>query len=460
MKRIMTRSLVVWFVTIAFFAGIALLGVRVILYNADWVQQPYNGHMASAGGLAHAGKIYDRGGSTLAYTENDTRMYYPDQTAREALLHVVGDDTLNISTAIQSMYRTSLTGYSFILGLGLPESLRPNSDVTLTVDTDACRAAYAALYGRKGACVVYNYKTGEVLCDTSAPSYDPQYPPEINEDNEEEYDGVYLDNVISSTYTPGSVFKIITAAAAIDNISDIETQTFTCAGSLDVEGNAITCEYAHGTQTFAEAFTNSCNCAFGEIAIQVGEEKMKETAEKLGFNGGDFKMSGIPIAKSHYDATGAGENYLAWSGIGQYEDLANPMLMAMICSAVANGGTASSPYIVEDDGKLLDKLGIAINKAKNVEMISSSTASRLRELMRGAGESYAYNRGVSLAGLSYCAKTGTAEVGQDKEPTAWFVGFIEDEAHPYAFAAVVAEGGYGIDAAAQVVSAAIGELVG
>ena len=460
MKRIMTRSLIVWLVTIAFFAGIILLVVRLVLYHDDWIQQPYNGHINATSSLANAGKIVDRNDTLLAYSEDGLRQYNDDATTRYALLHVVGDDSLNISTAIQSRYRSDLTGYNFILGLGLPDSLngKTNSDLKLTVDADACRAAYSALGYHKGACVVYNYKTGEVLCDVSSPSYDPADPPTITEDNEDEYDGVYLDNVISSTYTPGSTFKIVTATAAIENISDIDSQTFTCSGSLEVEGNPITCEEAHGTQTFSEAFANSCNCAFAQIAMQVGEDKMKETAEKLGFNSGSFSMSGIPIVKSHYDATGAGDNSLAWSGIGQYEDLANPTLMAMICSSVANGGTATSPYIVEDDGKLLDKLGIEINKASNTEMMSADTAARVKELMTGSAESYIW-RGVYLSGLNFCAKTGTAEVGEDKEPTAWFVGFTDDDEHPYAFAAVVVEGGYGIDAATPVVSAAISELV-
>lgn len=460
MKRIMTRSLILWFVTFAFLAGTVFLGVRVVLYSSNWVQQPFNGHLASASGLGRAGKISDRNQKALAYSENDERHYSDDLTTREALLHVVGDNTLNISTAIQSRYRTNLSGYNFALGVGLPESLSGagNKDLTLTVDADACRAAYSALGSHKGACVVYNYQTGEVLCDVSAPSYDPADPPTITEDNESEYDGVYLDNVVSSTFTPGSVFKIITAAAAIDNIPDIDQQSFTCYGSLDVEGNPITCEYAHGTQSFKEAFANSCNCAFAQIAMQVGETKMKETAEKLGFNNADFKMSDIPIATSRYDAIGAGENYLAWSGIGQYEDLANPMLMAMISSAVANGGTASSPYIVQDDGNLMDKLNISVNKSKDIDMLSSTTASKVKELMKASAESYAY-RGVSLAGLNFCAKTGTAEVGQGKEPTAWFVGFIDDPNHPYAFAATVVEGGYGITAATPVVEAAIRALV-
>ena len=99
-----------------------------------------------------------------------------------------------------------------------------------------------------------------------------------------------------------------------------------------------------------------------------------------------------------------------------------------------------------------------MNKAPDTDMMSSDSAARVRELMKGSADSYSF-RGVSLAGLNFCAKTGTAEVGEGKEPTAWFVGFTEDDAHPYAFAAVVVEGGYGIDAATPVVGAAIGALV-
>ena len=193
--------------------------------------------------------------------------------------------------------------------------------------------------------------------------------------------------------------------------------------------------------------------------MAVGEDKLKETAERFGFNKSDFRMSDIPIKASYYDATGAGKNYLAWSGIGQYKNLANPMHMAMICSAVANGGTATSPYIVENSGNILSMLGINTNKAGDVSMVSSSTATKLQSLMKAAADSYSYDYGVSIGGLDFCAKTGTAEVGEDKEPTSWFVGYTNDPNHPYAFAAVVVEGGYGIEAATPVVDAAIGALV-
>lgn len=461
MKRIMTRSLCILFVTIFFSAGIIFLGVKLVVNNSKWAQQPYNEHIASSGGFGKAGNILDRGGNLLAYSKNGERLYNDDLATREALLHVVGDESLNISTAIQSMYKSKLSGYSFFLGLGVPDSLRPNNDVTLTVDSASCKAAYEALSGHTGACVVYNYKTGEVLCDVSTPTYDPADPPKITPENEAEYSGVYLDNVVSSTFTPGSVFKIITAAAAIENIPNIDTIKFTCEGELDVEGHPIRCAdgEVHGEQTLSQAFSNSCNCAFAQIALMIGEDKLKETADKFGFNKSNFRMSDIPIVADHYDATGKGENYLAWSGIGQFEDMANPMHMAMICSAVANSGKETSPYIVEDNGNLLSKLGINVNKAGDVDMISASTASKLQTLMRDAAAHYGEEYGVSIAGLKFCAKTGTAEVGDGKEPTSWFVGYIDDPNHPYAFAAVVAEGGYGVEAATPVVDAAISALV-
>lgn len=461
MKRIMQRSYFVLIIALVFFAGLGFVSYKVVANSGRWVQHSLNMYLPSGGNFSDAGRILDRDGKVLAYTdESKHRQYSDDENVRRSLLHVVGDASLNISTAVQSMYRADLSGYNFVLGMGLPDSLR-SEDIKLTVDADACKAAYEAMDGLKGACIVYNYKTGEVLVSVSTPTYDPADPPAITEENAGEYDGVYLDNVLSSTYTPGSTFKIVTAASAIENIKDIYKRTFTCSGEYEVLGRTITCESAHGEVTFEEAFAHSCNCAFAQMAIEIGDAKLKQTAEELGFNHSGYTMSGMPIAASRYDAVGAGDNYLAWSGIGQYEDLANPAHMAMICAAVANGGTAVSPYIVEDDGKLLGKLGIKTNKAGDVNMISAELADKVRSLMRKAGEGYAEDSYVYLAGLKFCAKTGTAELGEDeygdRRTNAWFVGFTEDEAHPYAFAVVRVDGGYGIESA-SVIEAAVAEL--
>ncbi len=458
MKRIMQRSYLILIVSIAFFLGVCFLAFRVVTENSTWVQQPYNGHMSSSGGLAQAGSITDRDGTVLAYTDaSGVRRYSDDYMTRLALLHVVGDNSLNISTAVQSTYRTELTNYSFIWGLGMPSSLKSSKSLTLTVDAAASTAAYEALGSKKGACVVYNYKTGELLCSTSNLSYDPENPPEITEENEEEYDGVYLDNAISSTFTPGSIFKIVTAASAIDHIPDIYDQTFYCDGEYEIEGSKITCEESHGELSFDEAFSHSCNVAFAQIAQQLGRENLTETAEKLGFNQALY-LGDIPLTKSSFDVSKAGDNELAWAGIGQYEDLSNPMHMAILCASIASSGEAVKPYEIKDNESILKKIGLTQNGG-NIKMLSVSTSDKVKDLMRNAANYYYNVRGLDLAGLDFCAKTGTAEIGKDKEPNAWFVGFTEDDEHPYAFAAVVAEGGYGISAAASVVQAAISALV-
>lgn len=459
MKRIMQRSYLIFFITLAFFAGVAFLAVKLVLGCNDWVSKPYNGHMASTSGLAQAGSIYDRNDNVMVYTdEKGKRVYNGDHDMRCSYLHVIGDNSLNISTAVQSMYRTELTGYNLIFGLGMPKSLKTNDDIRLTINQNANKAAYEALGGKKGACVVYNYKTGEILCSTSSLSYDPQDPPEITKDNEDEYSGVYLDNVVSSAYTPGSIFKIVTAASAIENIPDIYEQTFECTGAYEIEGDDITCEESHGVINFEEAFAHSCNVSFAKIAQQLGSEKLTKTAEELGFNK-QFKMSNINVEKSVYDTKDANENQLAWSGIGQHTDLANPLHMAMMCGAIANDGTPKVPYLISNNTSILSKLGLTAGGETGEKMLSSDISSKVKDLMRTAANYYYNVRGLNIAGLDFCAKTGTAEVDKEKEPNAWFVGFTESEEHPYAFAAIVEEGGYGISAATPVVSAAISEIV-
>ena len=457
MKRIMSRSLIVFLVAILFFSGVCILGFRLVTNSNEWAQQPYNGHMNSGDGLANAGQIVDRNGEVLAYTnDKNERVYHQDKDTRCALLHVVGDNSLNISTAIQSMYRSDLTGYSLLLGLGIPQSMRASSDVQLTVDSEASKAAYNAFNGKKGACVVYNYKTGEVLVDVSTPTYDPQNPPVITDKNAQQYDGVYLDNVISSVYTPGSIFKVVTAAAAIENIPDIYTRTFHCSGAYDIDGAKITCEYAHGDCDFETAVAHSCNIACAQMAVEIGEDKMTKTATAMGFNK-QFEVNGIKLAQSKYSLKNAlGNNQLGWSGIGQFEDLSNPMHMAIMCGAIANEGTPVAPYLFVENS-FLQSIGISSSKAID-PMLSADTANKVKDVMRATANYYYNVRGLSFGGLNFCAKTGTAEV-EGKEPNAWIIGFTEDDTHPYAFAVVVEEGGYGIDAAAHVATTAVNSLV-
>ncbi len=447
MKRILKRSTLILVFTLLFIGGASFFCVELVFNADDWANQPYNAHISGNGGLEQAGAVYDRNGTVLAKTQGTDRVYNENYSVRVGLLHTVGDNSLNISTAVQSKYRSQLTGYSLIWGLNMPQSLRTSHDITLTVDANASAAAYDALsaYGKQGACVVYNYKTGEVISSVSTYSYDPEAPPEINESNEHEYEGVYLDHVLSSSYTPGSIFKLVTAAAAIENIPDLFERTWYCEGHEDIGGAEVRCVdgEAHGTLDFYGALEHSCNIVFAELAVELGPEKMTAAAEKMGINL-SYEIDDVSTAKGHYDVSKATTNELAWSGVGQYNDEVNPMQMAILCGAIANGGNSVNPtYIKSGTGDLLKMIGL--NDTKSRELLKSSTASTLSRSM----PSYTFGS------LSVRAKTGTAEVGDEKSPNAWMVGFSTDEDCPLAFACVVEDAGFGSQYARPVAETAM-----
>lgn len=452
MKRVRTRSMFVFVLVVLFFAGITFFTVNISLNAGSWVQHIYNGHTSGSGGLEKAGKIFDRNGVVLAQTVDGDRIYNDDYTTRLATLHVVGDNSLNISTAVQSVYRSELTGFSYIWGLEMPETFRGGNNLTLTIDSDACKTAYEALGGMDGAVVVMNYKTGEILCSVSSKTYDPQNPPEITEENESEYVGAYLNHVLSSSYTPGSIFKIVTTAAALENIPDIDSRTFECTGSAEIGGKKVTCMSQHGTINLDDGLAQSCNIVFAQLAYELGKDKMTAAANELGVNS-SFDVGHAPTVKGQYDVKDASENDLAWSGIGQYTDLTNPMQMCILMSAIANGGNRAEPYYVHSiNGS--DYSGFTAAEQSGKAMLKSSTAQRLNDMMRYTVSS---NYGDYMFGgnLTVCAKTGTAEVQEGESNDAWIVGFTRDEDVPLAFAVVVEDGTFGLSTAGPVASAAI-----
>lgn len=452
MKRVRTRSMFVFVLVVLFFAGITFFTVNISLNAGSWVQHIYNGHTSGSGGLEKAGKIFDRNGVVLAQTVDGDRIYNDDYTTRLATLHVVGDNSLNISTAVQSVYRSELTGFSYIWGLEMPETFRGGNNLTLTIDSNACKTAYEALGGMDGAVVVMNYKTGEILCSVSSKTYDPQNPPEITEENESEYVGAYLNHVLSSSYTPGSIFKIVTTAAALENIPDIDSRTFECTGSAEIGGKKVTCMSQHGTINLDDGLAQSCNIVFAQLAYELGKDKMTAAANELGVNS-SFDVGHAPTVKGQYDVKDASENDLAWSGIGQYTDLTNPMQMCILMSAIANGGNRAEPYYVHSiNGS--DYSGFTAAEQSGKAMLKSSTAQRLNDMMRYTVSS---NYGDYMFGgnLTVCAKTGTAEVQEGESNDAWIVGFTRDEDAPLAFAVVVEDGTFGLSTAGPVASAAI-----
>lgn len=452
MKMTSRRGFVVLLLVVAVLAGLGFLCFKLAINGENWATLRANEHLTEDGSFIAAGNITDRNGEILAKTENNERVYNDSERIRRSTLHIVGDTEGYIASGVQTAYKTQLIGYNRITGLySLVKNGRGN-DVTLTLDSELCAVAYDKLNGRKGVVAAYNYKTGELLCSVSSGNYDIRNKPseaQITENSDGQYDGIYMNRLIDGLYTPGSTFKIITAASVVENEKDINSWTYTCKGETTIEGVKVTCPHSHGELDFKTAFSNSCNCAFAQLSADLGEEKLVATANEFGF-GESFSFGNVQTEKSRIDLSSAEKGDIAWAGVGQYTTLVNPYHMLTVVGSIANEGTAVLPYVVSSvsapEGRVVEE-----TTAQSREYISSSVANLLKEMMRFTVED---NYGDwRFQGLQMCGKTGTAEVSDEEEPHSWFVGFSENSACPLAIVVVVENGGWGSSAALPIASA-------
>ena len=225
--------------------------------------------------------------------------------------------------------------------------------------------------------------------------------------------------------------------------------------SKEIGGNNITCVGSHGNVDLKEAFGDSCNVVFAELAVELGKEKMTETADALGVNS-RFKVNGVKTKAGNYNVENADSNQLAWSGVGQYTNAVNPMEMAIMCGAIANGGKPATPYVIAKGNE--SWLPFLSEEKEDIgRMLSKDTADKLEELMRHA---VVNNYGDTMFGnLTVCAKTGTGETSTQEgseQNDGWMVGFSTDEDCPLAFACIVrGSDRYGYATAGQVAKAAM-----
>jgi len=280
-----------------------------------WASFSANGH-AYTDGVVRTGQVLDRNGTVLY--DGPSGVYHEDSALRQATLHAVGDQLGNISTSALEAFQSRLIGFDPLTG-----TLSGGHKVYLTIDADLSRTAWEALDGRKGVAAVYNYQTGDILCMVSNPSFDPADPPEISDDDSN-YEGVYLNRLLSGLYTPGSVFKVVTTAAVLEQLPGVEERTFTCDGSVTIGDQVITCPYAHGEMDLSDAFARSCNGVYAQLAVELGADVLQDYARQAGLLEG-FSVSGIPTVSGLFTAGSGGD--LGWSGVGQYEDMVNPCAM-------------------------------------------------------------------------------------------------------------------------------------
>ena len=445
MKKIEKRAIMCLLLAFVLLTGVGIFSYRYVAHGDDWASYEGNRDVYNEGDLSK-GKLYDTNGTLLMQNTPDGMIFNDDASVRTALMHITGDKDNNISTGANRAFTDELIGYNLINGVYSLNNA--GKDVSLTLDANICATAYEALAGRSGTVGVYNYKTGEILCMVSSPTYDPVDPPSEPED------GVYINRFTSATFVPGSIFKLVTAAAAIENLDDAYTWEINCTGSVSYGGEyAVTDVSAHGTVDLEKALEVSCNCYFGQLAEKLGPDLLEKYTEKAGLMT-SYDIDGIKTTEGTFDFPDSGMN-LAWTGIGQWEDMINPCSMMVYMGAIANGGEATHPNIVKPTtfmGKQIDKI-----TTKTTNMIDSTTAASLTEMM--ANNVVSHYGSENFPGLSLCAKSGTAEVGDYKEPHAWFAGFLNDDNNPYAFIVLVENSGYGADVAGAVANTVMQAVV-
>lgn len=451
MKTTGTRSLILYILGLGFIFGLSVFLYGMFTEGGSWALQPFNKHLTSGSQLSYGGQILDRNNVILAKSENGKRTYNSDETIRRAMLHAVGDTRGYISTGIQYNYRSQLSGYNLITGLTAPTGKSTGSNIKLTLDSSLSKLALQKLGSHSGAVAICNYKTGEMLCMVSSPNFDPANPPaDLDTNKTGKYEGVYLNKVLSSSYTPGSIFKLVTSAAAIESFPDLDSRTWNSNGSITINGNKITDVASYGKLNFKNALAKSSNVTFAQITIELGAKEMTAMANSMGFNR-SFSLDGISTSKSVYNVDGAQANELGWSGVGQYTDLTNPYHMMLLMDAVANGGAPVNPYVIQ---RVTTQFGLVTQSGstqKGGQLVNPATAARLKTYMR-YNVTNSYGDGL-FPGLAVCAKTGTAEVGGGKDPNGWMVGFSSNAKTPLAFAIVVENSRTGIGSAGQIASA-------
>ncbi|MFK4146962.1 peptidoglycan D,D-transpeptidase FtsI family protein [Streptomyces sp. NPDC004065] len=326
-------------------------------------------------------------------------------------------------------------------------------NVVTTLNAAAQKAAYQGLrnVGGKGAAVALDPSTGKILALASYPSYDPSSFAGNSAKDAEAWKKLQkkdnpadpmLNRALRETYPPGSTFKVVTAAAALENglYKSADTPTDSplpwtlphTRTELKNEGN-IPCKNA----TMREALRVSCNTVFGKMGYDVGKEKMIEQAKKFGFDSEQFTpvRSAASIFPEKMD-----DPQTALSSIGQFETAATPLQMAMVASAVANDGKLMKPYMVDS----LQSHGLdPVTKTEPQELsrpLSAENAQILQSMMETVVKD-GTGKNAQIPGVTVGGKTGTAQhgVANSENPYAWFISYakLPDNSSPVAVAVVV-----------------------
>ena len=367
-------------------------------------------------------------------------------------------------TGVEKEYNAELLGRGPRLTFrsianGLLGASKKGDSVVLTVDSRLQRAAADALGDSTGAVVAMNPRTGAVLAMVTSPTYDPNSTvPVPGRDTGAEWAAInanpgkpLLDRCLLGLYPPGSSFKVVTAAAALDSGVATPGSEFDCEGKLEVSGFTLYdfSRSGHGRIDLARALVVSCNVTFAQVGLLVGAQTLVSYAEAFGFN--NAIPFDLPVARSHIQKADTMDPVaLAASAIGQAEDIATPLQMAMVAAAVANDGVAPKPYLVSEFRDYNGKIVEQFRPGEWREVMDGETASVLTGMMVEAVED-GTGTAARIDGVEVAGKTGTAETGvPGAGPHAWFICFAPALDPEVAVAVVVENGGEGGKVAAPI----------
>ncbi|QHC21076.1 peptidoglycan D,D-transpeptidase FtsI family protein [Streptomyces sp. GS7] len=425
---------------------------------SDYQDDPHNPRVAIAKYSAPLGNILVDGQPVTGSATTNANLKYKRTYKNGPLYAPVTGFSSQIfgSTQLESLYSDLLGGTDSRLQTPSDALLheRPRGgDVATTIDPKVQKAGYDALGGKTGAAIALDPATGRILGMVSTPSYDPGTFAGSGAADQKAWQAMSQDSrqpnlnrALRQPLPPGSTFKLVVAAAALENglYSSVDQPTASpdpytlpnTSTKLTNESSSAPCENA----TIRTALQYSCNTVFAKMAVDLGKDKVRAQAEKFGFN--DDKMD-VPVraTKSVYPSD-MDQAQTALSGIGQFNDQATPLQMAMVASAIANGGDLKTPQLVD---QLTDGGGNTVQKNSPKtyhQVMSARTAAQLRSAMQtvvdqGTGSN------AQIGGLTVGGKTGTAQHGVNNSgtPYAWFVSYADDgKGHQVAVAVMVEDG--------------------
>lgn len=429
-KKMMNKELtrVTYIFVTLFLVMIGHLVYFNVFESKDVINSVYNVRQDILADRVVRGKILDKNGNILAQTVTaedgtETREY----PYGGLFSHVVGYSVKGKS-GLESIQNFNLLTSNAFFGEKLANEFQDQKNigdnVVTTLDADLQSAASNALGNNKGAVVVMEASTGKILAMVSKPTFDANTVSENWETLINDSDSALLNRATQGQYTPGSIFKIVTTLAYMRQNADYAVYAHNCTGEITEEGTTIHCynNSAHGQESLADAVANSCNTAFSEIGLSLNIEKWRSTTKDLLFNT-ELKCDLTSKSSNFILDEDSDDAEIMMTAMGQGETMVSPYHMAMITSAIANGGTLMKPYLVKEITNYQGTIVKEYMPEKYATLMTSEEAAVLKEYMKGVVD---YGTGTSLSGQGYtvAGKTGTAEVSMDKSVVhSWFMGF-------------------------------------